>query len=88
MIQDVIIMLCEVILAYSLGHQIKANIKKKKCDTTSTTSILSALALFVIGLCTLSVGLWLTFMAHIVVSFEWVAIFVQRLRYKNRKGLK
>jgi hypothetical protein len=81
-------MLCECILAYSLWHQIRANTKKKKCDTTSTTSTLSALALFIIGLCTLSVGLWLTFIAHVVVSVEWLTIFVQRLKYKRIKGLK
>lgn len=85
MIQDIIIMLCEVILGYSLFHQVRANTINKRCDIKSTTSILSACALFIIGLCTLSVGLWLTFLAHVVVSGLWLVIFYQRFKYKKNK---
>lgn len=72
-------------MIYSLWHQIGANIKKEKCDTTSTTSMLSALAMFIIGICTLSIGLWLTFIAHMVICTEWVTIFTQRFKYKKSK---
>jgi len=88
MIQDIIIMLCEMILGYSLFHQVMANHKKRKCDIKSTTSMLASIALFIIGICTLSVGLWLTFLAHCVISALWSIIFYQRFQYKKIKKVK
>ncbi len=83
MMQDIIIFICNIFMAYALIPQIYYNFKNKKSSVNMQTSLLTTICLFVVAIVFITLGLWFSFFITLVIGGLWFVLFVQRIKYSG-----
>ncbi|MBX4195999.1 hypothetical protein KW805_00215 [Candidatus Pacearchaeota archaeon] len=79
--QDMVIFACTVLFGYALIPQIYDGFRKKKGSVTLQTSLITALGMYVLAVCYLTLSFYLSFAIDIVLGSLWFILFLQRLYY-------
>ncbi len=83
-IQDPLIAICSVGLAYALVPQVYYGFKYKKGTITYQTGLITWFGLWAIAICMMTLRLWFSGAINIVTGILWMILVIQRKLY----GLK
>lgn len=83
-IQDMIIVFCNILFSYALMPQVYYGFKHKKSSVTLQTSFLTTIGLYILSITFLTLKLYFSSIISLVTGTLWAMLLIQGILYKNR----
>lgn len=80
--QDIVVGICNLLLAYAIVPEVYHNFKRKKPSVTYQTSLITFLCLYIVCFAFISLKLFFAATVDFITATLWLVLFIQRIVYK------